>query len=763
MVKDTVVKNDGTPPNPADDGQPSASKNERSLELAGRRRFDRGWTASILKLVAIAAVLLAASTLAVRKNGLEFNIDRSPLAKAAKSLEPYDLEKAVVLKSVIFHIKREYVEPERIDPARMLLAGLNAIQVSVPPVMIDYTDGAKDVKVRVGEQVRTFGVADVKAPWHLDGRFEEIFSFLQGALSKTDIELRKVEYAAVNGMLRTLDPHTILLTPEMFEDMRTSTSGQFAGLGVMISLRDGFLTVVRPLPGTPAEEAGLQRGDRIVKIEDESTLNMPINDSVERLRGAPASKVTIWIQRKQGKGEKVSYSKPKKVVLTRAIIRVGSVKHRMLGDGVGYVSVTSFQGNTFDDLKDALRKLRQQNMKGLVLDLRGNPGGLLDQAVKMSDLFLTSGSIVATAANARAQDGVTPREEEFAKKEGTEPNYPLIVLVDGMSASASEIVAGALKNHDRALIVGERTFGKGSVQVLHNFRDSSALKITIAHYLTPGDRSIQGVGIVPDVAVNPITVDEDDMDLEQSAADLVREADLSKHLTNKRARDTEKPTAFVHYYLSKELRKEMRQWDEDEAENETEKQFLLKFARTLLKDAKTNTGRRMLLRKAGDKIAAIRGEELDKARAELKRLGVDWSDRGAPGSTAPPPFNLEVSAKTNMPDNRGKAGEDFRLTVEVRNTGKGVAHKVWAVTESDNGYFDGRELVFGKIPPGQKRTWTVPLGRCTTKKKKTPMCAAQRYLPPRGHYPHPFQGRWSRHEPSARSPHARGGFAQAAL
>ncbi|MDB4975783.1 MAG: Carboxyl-terminal protease [Myxococcaceae bacterium] len=664
------------------------------------RRFFRSYR----PLLAVAAVLVAFGVTFVwpLENALDFDIDRSPRAQAAKQADAYDLRRLRVLSRVILKVKDAYVEPKRVDPRRMLLSGLNAIQRSVAPVLVHYHDGDPKVEVQLYDKKAEFRVDDVTAPWQLTERFKAIFGFLQDNLREEDLELRDVEYAAVNGMLRTLDPHSVLLTPDVYNDMRTSTRGQFGGLGIVIALRDGLLTIMRPLPGTPAERAGLLKQDRIVKIDEEATLNMPLDEAVKRLRGTPGSSVDVWIRREGPQG----FQKPKKFKLTRAIIHLDSVESRMLSGGIGYIKISSFQGNTFDDMERSLAELHRQPMKGLVLDMRDNPGGLLEQAVKVADAFLTTGTIVTTSSNDPSQ-----RDEKFATREGTEPNYPMVVLVNGGSASASEIVAGALQNHDRALVVGQTTFGKGSVQLLYDFPDDgSALKLTIAQYLTPGDVSIQGVGIVPDIAIDPMTVDREDMDL---AVDDVytRESDLRRHLTNERASEEIKSAVVMRYYLPQGTREALRSAaPEESAENEKENEFLINFSRELLTKA-ARTGRKELLADASPVVAQAGEKELGRAIAELKKLGVDWSVGADAGAS-----DIQVAAETTPAT--GTAGEPFELKVKVTNTGKAPLYRLRAETKADYPLFNGRELVFGKVSPGETREWTTTLGVCTVEKEK---------------------------------------------
>jgi carboxyl-terminal processing protease len=650
------------------------------------------------------------------RNGLQVDLDGSGRAQAAANMDPYDLTRLKVLNRALFEVKDHYVEPDRIDYQRMFLAGLNAIQRAVAPVIVHYTDGADELTVQVRNERRSFGVS-VDSPWSLARRYKDVFGFLQAELAGEEVDLRDIEYAAVNGMLRTLDPHTVLLTPDVFEEMQMSTRGEFGGLGIVISIRDGHLTIIRPMPGTPAARAGLERMDRIVKINEESTLNMPLTEAVDRLRGPPGSQVNVWIRRRQDSG---NWANPRRIELTRAVIHIDSVEHRMLEDRVGYVSINNFQGNTHEDLQRALADLHEQGMRGLVLDLRDNPGGLLDQAVRVADTFLSSGTIVRTSSPDERQ-----RDEKFARPEGTEPDYPMVVLVNGSSASASEIVAGALKNHDRALIVGQRSFGKGSVQVLQNFQDGSALKLTIAQYLTPGDVSIQGVGIVPDIGIDPMTVDEEDMDLDIDPESYLREADLASHLTNQRARDAVRPAIVLRYYLNREMRQQLREADPRDNENEEEDEFLTRFAKHLLTDVE-HSRRPDMLADAADVIAEASEREMNRAIEDLRGLGVDWS-----AGTDQGPSTVDVQVSTTRPNDRAKAGDPFGLKVRVTNTGDNPLFRLRAVTDSAYRLFDDRELVFGRLNPGETREWTTTLGVCETDDDDRRQCQLPKNTPDR--------------------------------
>lgn len=329
-----------------------------------------------------------------------------------------------------------------------------------------------------------------------------------------DVPIKDLVYGAIEGMLASLDPHSGFMSPEIYKEMKVDTRGEFGGLGIEISLRDGLLTIVAPIEDTPASRAGLKSGDHILKIEDVYTKDMEIMEAVQLMRGAPGTSITITIMRS-------SFEKPTPFTLEREVIKVKSVRSKTLEQGFGYVRLTQFQEHSGEDLGKALAKLREENggsLEGLILDLRNNPGGLLDQAVDISDRFLSEGLIVYTQG--REDDA---QMEFSATRSETEPNYPIVVLINGGSASASEIVAGALQDHGRAVIMGLRSFGKGSVQTIIPLTDESGLRLTTAKYYTPNGTSIQARGITPDVEVLQSEIKE--------VTDLnhFREKDLKNH------------------------------------------------------------------------------------------------------------------------------------------------------------------------------------------------------------------------------------------
>ena len=683
----------------------------------GPQPFMRRYFKPILVFVALALALC----ITIRRAGPHGHVDvgaGEPLRAAQKDdKRPYDLAALRIFNNTLMRVNDAYVDPTRVDPKEMLKASLDQVQKSVAEVLVE-PRGNDKVIVRVDTAQQEFGIGEVDSPWALSMKMKEIFRFIaQNLPPGTDQEtVRNTEYAATNGMLSTLDPHSMLLDPQTYTEMKLTTRGSFGGLGILIGLRKGELTVIKPYPDTPASKAGIKAGDRIIRIDNESTANMLINDAVSRLRGEPDTKVTIWVRKPTE-----ANTAARKVVLTRAIVSTHTVDYKMLKGNVGLIKLHgNFAGNTDEELRKALDDLKSKGMKSIIVDLRGNPGGLLDQAIKVADEFVDTGTIVTTVGYANKQ-----REEKRATP-GTQPHVPMAVLVNGGSASASEIVAGALKNLDRAVIIGQKTFGKGSVQVLYDNDDGSALKLTIAQYLTPGDVSIQSVGITPDVELDKVVVDKDKGVWLFRELKGMHEADLEAHLKSIYAKTADKPFETFKY-LAQEvpkkatkaiIRDDPRQSDDDDApaidqDDEEEnlqdpdalvEDYEVDFARDLVSQAK-GWKRREVLASSKSFFDKKLGEEQSRIVDSLKKLGIDWTPVGGGG----PPPSLVGTVSTDRPNNTVNAGETIKFTAKITNKGPGVAGQVRATLKGDDPYFDGRELVFGRIKPGETRTFTVPV------------------------------------------------------
>lgn len=355
--------------------------------------------------------------------------------------------------------------------------------------------------------------------------FANILSIIQESYLE-EIDANAAIEGAISGMLLSLDPHSSYLTAEDFEELQEETRGNFSGVGIEITIQKGLLTIISPIEGTPADKAGLQANDLIVKINGEATKNMPSMDAIKLLRGPQDSEVTLSIYRE-------GWEQLKDFSIIRDIIPLQSVHGLFLEPGLAYIRITNFQSKTTEELKEALETLNKETeIKGLILDLRNNPGGLLDQAISVSDVFLEEGLVVYTKGRIPEQNMTFQAHANNGKN-----NFPLIILVNEGSASASEIVAGALQDHQRGVVVGTTTFGKGSVQTILPLPGGSGLKLTTARYYTPNGRSIQATGIVPDVEVPYIPFVEQ-VENKQPLPDFMREADLKNHIANSKEEKT---------------------------------------------------------------------------------------------------------------------------------------------------------------------------------------------------------------------------------
>lgn len=612
----------------------------------------------------------------------------------------YDLSAHQTLSRVVLLIRENYVEPDRIKPYDMFLAALDYIQRTVAEVLVDDSQAPARITVSVGAKSRAFDLGGMDELWEVTMALRDIFRFLQGHITDP-AKQQDIEYAAINGMLSTLDPHSILLKPENFDEMKLSTRGEFGGLGIVISIRDGGLTIIAPIEGTPAGLAGLRAKDKIVKIGEESTINMALDEAVQILRGPPDTNVTISVQRK-------AWTEPRQFVLTRAIIKIESVTSELLADGVGYIKIKSFQGNTYDDLETHLKTLTKRNgardLTGLVLDLRNNPGGLLDQAILVSDRFISKGPLVITVG-----EGARKREVKNAHAGPDENTYPIAVLLNGGSASASEIVAGALKNHNRAVVIGQQSFGKGSVQVLYDFKDRSALKLTIAQYLTPGDISIQSVGVVPDVAVVPAVVEKEGIHLFVDD-DAPREKDLERHLSQ-HGPSTLTTAAVRMSHLSDKERNDLDpntatndNRDEEIATGKFEYDFETHLAHDVLRASKSRE-REVMVQAAMPLLHERMAAEDAAVGKHMAALDVDWTP--AERALSPNDAHAEVKLSLADPAKPVVAGDTVTLVASVHNTGSHALHQVHGVTQATSPLFKGLEFAFGRIEPKQTRVWPI--------------------------------------------------------
>ena len=615
--------------------------------------------------------------------------------------DAYRFERLELLKRVAEKVSNDYVEPDRVDPERMLDGALNFGARAVPEAMFDYEPGDQVIEGTVGSARRDIDVGKLAGIRDLTRVLEDVAAFL-GETVPADTEMPDVEYALINGMLSTLDPHSVFIDPDAFEEMQITNEGDFGGLGITIGNRwkDGRsrLTILYPLPDTPAYSKGLMKQDRIVKIGGESTVNMSLEVAVSKLRGPPKTDITITIER-DVESETLTFD----VTLTREVIEVPSVKSFYLGDGVGGIQIIHFSEDTFDemrlqimDMENLARGEGLEGLEGLVLDLRDNPGGYLSQAIYISDKFLDAGVIVSTRGHGRQRG-----EVHEATRHDADTDLRLAMLVDTNSASASEIFAGAIRNLDRGVVLGVTTFGKGSVQNLYPFHhDGSALKLTIDHYLTPGEHSIQSVGIAPDIELRPVWVQEDGDAFLYWQDAAMREKDLDDHFDGG---EEEEATnyACLHldsdYYLwdedySRDDQPQMEDWAED---------FQVQFAKTIVVNSST-PHRKQMLAESFPAIMEMMSEMDTELVDHMGTLGVDWTAGGAQG-TPKARISMEIGHDSGVLP----VGEKTPLTLSVTNEGDGPFVRLRAISDGD--LLDGTEFVFGRVEPGETREWTTVL------------------------------------------------------
>jgi carboxyl-terminal processing protease len=693
------------------------------------------------KILVLTAACSAALVLTIRQSGdgIRVGADNQLRAAVRGGGNKYDLAQLPIFSKTLFYVRENYFDKNRLDPKRMLVGALDFVQRDVPEILIDRWPerDPKQVTVKVNGQQRNFSIEKVDAPWSLRSKLQDIFQFVQPNLQPVPEKeearrLVEIEMAATNGMLYTLDPHSVLLDVETYKDMRTQTQGKFGGLGIVIEMdKKNRITVKRPMLDTPAIRVGIKAKDHIVRINNESTTNMTLNEAVERLRGDVDTNVDVYIERDNTPGIK-------KFTITRAFIHPPSIDPpaRVLsmpaapGQGaakIGYLHMQHFSANSANDLADALALFDKEKVRGIIMDLRGNPGGLYEQAQRVSDAFIKAGTLVSMVGVGGGQ-----RKDETATDSGHEPTVPLAVLVNQNSASASEIVAGAMKNLDRGVVIGEGTFGKGSVQVLFDIQspvafgdksedDKLGLKLTTAQYLTPGDISIQGVGVVPDIETDALLVQKDgerSWIRLQPSAHKRREADYDFHLEHPSARHGEKPLETIDYLLVPRAGDKKARIhdddegidpddDEDEPEDDADQKtdFLIDFARDFLAQAKSARRRELV---AGSKVFLdkVRAAEDKRVALALEKLGVDWTAGAATGPAPQLQLTLQPTGGAAI-GSKMVAGNVVKIRGVVKNVGSTPAYRVRAVLESDNPIFDENEMVFGKIAAGESKSYDL--------------------------------------------------------
>jgi carboxyl-terminal processing protease len=645
------------------------------------------------------------------------------------SLQTVPLKEMKVVARAIDFIEKNYVDPPAVNAGKMLSEAAKELVRSIPPLLVK--EKPKEMTVTMGDKKLVLPSSSPVSLDELPVLLSQILGFLD-LFYKGRVDDQERLNLAMMGVADTLDPHSNYLSPKVFNEFKIGTKGNFGGLGIVIGFRDGDLSVIAPLEGTPADRAGIKAKDKIVQIGGESTINMGLTEAVEKLRGPVGSKVSIVITREDAPD-------PLKFTLTRALIRIQSVAGRLLdglegrpspaGGRFGLVKIKNFQEDTIEQFRKTLRSFESggNRIEGLILDLRNNPGGLLDQAVALSDFFLSRGVIVKTVG-AR---GEVLEVEKAAPGDGGE-KIPLVVIVNENSASASEIVAGSLQYNDRAVVIGNRSFGKGSVQTVFDLKDGSALKLTIAKYLTAKDYAVQSKGINPDVGLIPATVPAkltDDKGKFTKRVDLfenVKKRELELEEQRNGDPDSEEehknpnlpPPPFQMTYLAPDRDRDEEGGDDDNAGKiDLSGDFPVAMAARLL-GLSLNLGQYMPPEKAVLRPSVLGAlppvlEELQKdqkakIRLALQALQVDWSSGKKEGKPAGV-VTSELLDEQEKPREGLAAGESGFLRVTVENRGSAPFLQLAAVTKSDDPLFANIEFPFGKVAPGEKRVWKTPL------------------------------------------------------
>lgn len=608
---------------------------------------------------------------------------------AAKSPFP---ELAVTLA----YLRSYYYDPTKLKPAEMLTAGLEELQSDIASVAFVQTAPDR-VTVQVDKAKKEFDLSKMSDLGKLEETISEILVFVTEQLKSQDApadELEDAVYSFVNGMLEALDPYSVLIKPKYTDDLEMQTKGEYGGVGMVLSVRDWEITVIHPTEGTPAFEEGVKEGDVITQIDDESTVNMLLNDAVDKIRGLENTDVLIMVRRKDEK-------ELRKFVLRRRQIKLESVSARWLPGNVLYLRINHFIHYTTDDLNAKYAEFtKEKKPTGIVLDLANNPGGLLPQSVTVSNAFLSGGVIVSTVGAPGSQKQVFHAEEK-----GTlNAEIPMVVLVSSQSASASEIVAGALKGQDRALVVGETTYGKGTVQQIFNQgKGKPVLKMTIREYLTPGEVSIQQVGVVPHVRFVSVGVVDEVVSLFWPD-EAKKTPKKTRTIKSDRQRPEEQPRYEVRHFVTARQQRDQKNRVEDTGADED----AIEFARRILVEAGKP--------KASDTLAGLDAlmkrqlsEEDARMVAELGARGVDWKKAAAsPKTPAMKVKTLVCDAqdpRCEKPLEELNPGQAFFLEFQLENTGDEPLSRVYGVVESPADFLDGYEYLFGAIAPGKTFSW----------------------------------------------------------
>lgn len=596
------------------------------------------------------------------------------------------LQKGEITVFALKTAEKRYLDKSKIKVADLLSYALDAIQDSLPETLISYNKAEKVINLQIYNNKHVIKVKSLRDVVDVAYALRSVYIQLdkeympEPPLTKDDIE-----YIAINGILKKLDPHSYIFTPKDFEDFEKSTGGNFGGLGIVVGMNDnGEITVISPMKGTPATKAGIEANDVIVQIDDTSAVNLTLDKAVSKMRGEPGTPITLMIRR-EGVPELLKFD------IVRAVIKITSVLAAMPQPGIGYINLSGFMENTYSTLIEELDGLKKKGMKALVLDMRNNSGGLLSQAIAISDIFLDKGVIVSTV-----EDDEEIEVNYAKKKRGDILDIPIIVMINEGSASATEIVTAALKKNGRATVLGRKSFGKGSVQTIIGTPGGGGMKLTIAQYLTPGNISIQSVGITPDIETRPVFIHPDKISVFDSGENILKEGDLEEHIVSQYAPKTvEKPRTTIRYFKEykdvKTIIKERREQKDDEFRSDEEIEIAVKIAEQMTKNMK-----------AYESSQVIKDEEWKKILAKLHENSINWKEKVS--LAQPKTDTLKV---TMLSEGSFKGGETAKFTFKAEIDGE--IENLLGVLESPIKNLRRIEVPFGTFSGSVERTVNVKL------------------------------------------------------
>lgn len=580
-----------------------------------------------------------------------------------------------ILDQVFKLIKEKHIDHDKLNLKSVLFKILGILEEEIPELIIDHVSKNK-VRIRKNNLFKIIFIDKLEYLSDLNIKIREILTFIN-TKEDTGNQFINLEFKIINQILKQLDAHSVFFDSAYLKTIQQNIKGEFGGIGAEIKVFNGFPTIVGFSNKSSASKFGVKINDQILDIDGCSTIGLSINRIVNKLRGKPGT-VTSLIIRRNGE----LYSEALNVV--REKVKYTPVIFKLINGKIGYFKIESFYKNISNDIKTILRELKEKSnhkLLGFILDLRNNPGGLLEESILVADLFLNKGTIVATREKFRKEIFTKKATFNFSK-----PNLPIIVLVNSRSASASEVVSAALRNNNKALLIGSKTFGKGSIQTIHNLLNKSALKLTIAHYLTPGNKSIQSSGIVPDILTLPI-------DLESKEAftifprNEIRERNLILHSKNSILKAKQNSIYSVNYLLNSNF-----------IENENfNNDFNLYLANHILTNIRGNN-KKYLSAKIKQILQKVKQKENKKIRAKLASLGIDWS---VPRIV---PNTFKTKIKWKIINNSFEKFKDIlKIGIEIENIGLDPIFQLYGISISKGVFLKNKDFIFGRINPGERK------------------------------------------------------------